>query len=223
VADTYRSTFAKLGVKKLDVLDLRTREQAHDPANVELVSRAAVLFFTGGDQLRITSQMGGTPVLDRILELHEHGATIVGTSAGAAAASETMLIGGEGNDSRALGLSMAPGLGLIKGAIVDSHFAQRGRFGRLLGAVAQNPHNLGIGIDENTAIYLRNDEEFTVWGSGAVYVFDGTSTSYTNLSESQEGVLTVHDAKVHVLARDYRFDLKKRRPVPPEAKKNDVT
>jgi cyanophycinase len=225
VAETYRATFGKLGVKHVDVLDIRTREQAYDAKNVEKVSDASVLFFTGGDQLRITSQMGGSPVLERIFALHEDGVTIVGTSAGAAASSETMLIGGSGNESRIAGLAMAPGLGLIKGAIVDSHFAQRGRFGRLLGAVAQNPHNLGIGIDEDTALYLRNDKVFTVLGAGAVYVFDGTGVSYTNLSERvAEGVITVHDVRVHVLAKDSRFDLQARRPLPPSGKKReDVT
>ncbi len=221
MARLYRAAFGRLGVKHIDVLDIRTREDAYAPANVAKLEGAAVLFFTGGDQLRITSQMGGSPVLDRIFALHDQGATIVGTSAGAAAMSETMLIAGASNESRVTGLSMAPGLSLLEGVVVDSHFAQRGRFGRLLGAVAQNPHNLGVGIDENTAIHVRNDEEFTVWGTGAVYVFDGTGTSYTNLSESQEGVLTVHDARVHVLARDYRFDLKKRRPLPPEGKRKE--
>jgi cyanophycinase len=222
VAETYRATFGKLGVKHIDVLDIRTREQAYDPVNVEKVSDASVLFFTGGDQLRITSQMGGSPVLERIFDLHEDGVTIVGTSAGAAASSETMLIGGMGNESKMSGLAMAPGLGLIRGAIVDSHFAQRGRFSRLLGAVAQNPHNIGIGIDEDTALHLRNDKVFTVLGAGAVYVFDGTAMSFTNLSDRQpEAAIAVHDVRVHVLGRDGRFDLKTRRPLAPEGKKRD--
>jgi cyanophycinase len=179
-----------------------------------------VLFFTGGDQLRITSQMGGSPLLERIFALHDEGAAIVGTSAGAAAMSETMLIGGPTNRSCLSTLAMAPGLGLLKGVIVDSHFTERGRFARLMGAVAQNPHNLGIGIDEDTAVLVsENDEELTVLGSGAVYVIDGRGIRFTSLSERHpERILTVHDARVHVLGRGDRYNLKERRPIvpPPE-------
>src|SRR5690348_16170233 len=104
--------------------------------------------------------------------------TIAGTSAGAAAMPETMLVGGANDESNKIStLGMAPGLGLIQGVVVDSHFAERGRFGRLLGAVTQNPKNLGLGIDENTAIVLERGEGFRVLGAGAVYVFDGRNVS----------------------------------------------
>jgi cyanophycinase len=215
-ADTYRKAFGRLGVRHVDVLDIRGREEAYDTARIDKLQDAAVVFFTGGDQLRITSQLGGSPLMDRVFQLHEEGAVIVGTSAGAAAMSETMLIGGPTNQSRLTTLAMAPGLGLLEGVIVDSHFAERGRFGRLMGAVAQNPHNLGIGIDEDTAIHVTNDEEFTVLGSGAVYIIDGTGVRYTSLSERHsEGILTIHDARVHVMGRGDRFNLKTRRPVAP--------
>ncbi|HLL04182.1 MAG TPA: cyanophycinase [Myxococcaceae bacterium] len=218
LADTYRKVFHRLGVKHVTVLDIRGREEAYSADNIKKLEDASVLFFTGGDQLRITSQMGGSPLLERIFELHDQGVAIVGTSAGAAAMSETMLIAGPTNESRLTGLSMAPGLGLLEGVIVDSHFAERGRFGRLMGAVAQNPHNLGLGIDEDTAIHVTNDEEFTVLGSGAVYVIDGTGVRYTTLSDRQsEGILTIHDARVHMLGRGDRFNLKQRRPVVPSA------
>jgi cyanophycinase len=220
-AETYRKAFGRLGVRYMEVLDIRNREQAYEQANLDKLAEASVLFFTGGDQLRITSQMGGSPLLERIFTLHEEGAAIVGTSAGAAAMSETMLISGPTNQSRLTSLGMAPGLGLLEGVIVDSHFAERGRFGRLMGAVAQNPHNLGIGIDEDTAIHVTNDEEFTVLGSGAIYVIDGTGIRFTSLSDRQsEGILTIHDARVHVLGRDDRFNLKERRPIVPATAKS---
>ncbi|MFL5350402.1 MAG: cyanophycinase [Hyalangium sp.] len=215
-AETYRKAFGRLGVRKMEILDIRGREESYDPANLEKLEGASVLFFTGGDQLRITSQMGGSPLLERVFALHDEGATIVGTSAGAAAMSETMLIGGPTNQSRLSSLAMAPGLGLLESVIVDSHFAERGRFGRLMGAVAQNPHNLGLGIDEDTAIHVANDEEFTVLGSGAVYVIDGAGIRYTSLSDRhQEGILTIHEARVHMLGRGDRFSLKERKPLAP--------
>jgi cyanophycinase len=215
VAPEYRTLFKNLGVKNVEVIDIRTREEAHDEAKVELCRTASVIFFTGGDQLRITSQIGDSPMFQCMNDLYLNGGVIVGTSAGAAAMSETMVINGEGDKSHALfELDMAPGLGFMTDAVIDSHFAERGRIGRLLGAVAQNPKNLGIGIDEDTAMIVNPDRTFHVLGSGAVYVVDGTVCSYSNLSEkSREGILTVFDMKLHVLGEEYSFDLNLRRPL----------
>jgi cyanophycinase len=143
------------------------------------------------------------------------GRMIVGTSAGAAAMPETMLVGGPSDKSGEVStLAMAPGLGLISGVAIDSHFAERGRMGRLLGVVAQNPRNLGLGIDEDTAIVVEGNEQFRVIGSGAVYVVDGAEISYSSLSEtSPEGIISIYDVKLHVLGNGDRFDLTNRRPV----------
>jgi cyanophycinase len=222
VGQEYRATFKKLGVKETEILDIRQRDEAFDPKRLAVLDGARVLFFTGGDQLRITSQMGGTPLLERLFALHDQGALIVGTSAGAAVMSETMLIAGSGNESRLAGLAMAPGLGLLEGVIVDSHFAQRGRFGRLLGAVAQNPHNIGLGIDEDTAIIVENDERFRVLGTGGVYVFDATANTYTSVSDLRaEDVPSIHDVRLHVLGREDEYELKTRRPVRPREPSHD--
>jgi cyanophycinase len=214
----YIATFKRLGVDHVAALDLRTRADAHDPKNVETLVKASVVFFTGGDQLRITSQIGDSPVYRCMYDLHLNGGTIVGTSAGAAAMSETMLIAGPSDESnRISALDMAPGLGLIQGVVIDSHFAERGRMGRLLGAVAQNPKNLGVGIDENTAIVVEQAERFRVIGSGAVYVVDGCDVSYSTLSDQHpDGVLSIFDVRLHVLGHDDCFDLAHRRPVLPE-------
>jgi cyanophycinase len=128
---------------------------------------------------------------------------------------ETMLIGGPGDESGDIStLSMAPGLGLIKDIVIDTHFAERGRIGRLLGVVAQNPRNLGIGIDEDTAIVVEGEEQFRVVGSGDVYVIDGADVSYSSLSEKQpQGVISIYDVKLHVLREGDRFNLIERRPV----------
>ena len=218
VNSEYVDVFKRLGVHDVAVLDVRTRADAHESKNVESLMRAAVVFFTGGDQMRITSQIGDSPIFRCMRDLLLNGGTIVGTSAGAAAMSETMLIAGPSDESnRISALDMAPGLGLLNGVVIDSHFAERGRMGRLLGAVAQNPKNLGVGIDEDTAIIVEQEESFRVLGSGAVYVVDGTELSYSNLSDKNpEGILTLHDVKLHVLGEGDRYDLVKRRPVLPE-------
>ncbi|GAB4517201.1 MAG: cyanophycinase [Anaerolineae bacterium] len=215
MAQKYEIVFHELGVDKVHSLDVRLREDAQKEENVELIERASVIFFTGGDQLRITSQIGDTPVFRTIRERHEAGMTIAGTSAGAAAMPETMVISGAGDETSEISaIGMAPGLGFVHSVVIDSHFAERGRISRLLGVVAQNPANLGLGIDENTAIVIDEKQCFKVIGGGAVYVLDGTDLSYSSLSEEHpEGVMTIHDLKLHVLGADDIFDLVKRRPV----------
>jgi cyanophycinase len=127
----------------------------------------------------------------------------------------TMIVGGPGDESNRIStLSMAPGLGLIDDVVIDSHFAERGRMGRLIGAVMQNPRNLGIGIDESTAIVVTRGKRFEVVGPGAVYVVDGAGITYSGLSEEHaEGIVPVHDVRLHVLGEGDCFDLEARRPV----------
>jgi cyanophycinase len=216
-AAQYQKLFEELGVPEVAVLDIRTREQARDEACAAVLDKADVVFFTGGDQLRITSQIGDSLVFQRMRDLYEAGCTIVGTSAGAAAMTETMLIGGANDESpRLSNLVMAPGLGFLPYCIVDSHFAQRGRMGRLLTAVTQNPRNLGLGIDEDTAVVVQN-EAFMVLGSGAVYILDGQGIPYSSLSEKEpESVLSVFNLRLDVLSAGKHYDLAKRQPVPIE-------
>jgi cyanophycinase len=223
LAEEYTAIFKDLGVKQVAVLDIRERKDAHNPEHVELIAGAATVFFTGGDQLRITSQIGDSPMFRCLHEVYRKGATIVGTSAGAAAMPETMVVGGPSDEShRISALRMAPGLGLLGDVVIDSHFAERGRMGRLLGAVAQNPKNLGLGIDEDTAVEVVGGERFRVLGSGAVYVVDGAEIMYSSLSEQHaEGIVTVHDVKLHVLGADDHFNLVQRRPLRPDEPENN--
>jgi cyanophycinase len=222
VGREYRELFKDLGVGNVDVVDIRTRDEAADGKNVQKIASAKVVFFTGGDQLRITSQIGDSPLFRCMQEIYHKGATIAGTSAGAAAMPETMLIAGASDKSNQISaLTMAPGLAFMQGVVIDSHFAERGRMGRLLGAVAQNPRNIGLGIDEDTAIVVSGQERFEVIGSGAVYVVDGMGVSYSSLSEKQpEGIVTIYDVKLHVLGQGEQYDLHARRPLRDEGREH---
>ena len=215
VAREYTAVFREIGIKSIDVLDVRTRDDACDEALSRTLAEAAVIFFTGGDQLRITSHIGGSPLCERLHELYRKGCVIAGTSAGAAAMPDTMMIWGSSDASYQSGeLGMAPGLGLIKDVVIDTHFAERGRMGRLLGAVAQNPRNLGVGIDENTALVVEADGVASVIGSGAVYLVDGRSISYSSLAErSSSDVVGIHDVTLHVLVDGDRYDLGRRKTI----------
>lgn len=210
----YDQIFNELGVKKVEHLDIERRVDAVRDPGLDVLKDAKVVFFTGGDQLKITTKLGGTAIAERILEIFEEGGTIAGTSAGASVMSQTMLVSGLGGESHKVGkgLLMAPGLGLVRDMIVDQHFAQRGRIGRLLGAIAQNPGVIGIGLDEDTAI-IHEGDLFSVLGSGAVYVADGRGVTYTNISEEQaEKTMSIFDVRLHVLSEGDCFDLKKHRP-----------
>jgi cyanophycinase len=213
--DVYEKAFRSLGVKHVYNLEIKDREDATRDSKVRILDNAKGVFFTGGDQMRITSQIGDTPIFRRIQEIYNSGGVIAGTSAGASAMSETMLVVGGDEASHVIGDSvrMAPGMGLIGGVIIDQHFMERGRVGRLLGAVAQNPKNLGIGIDEETAIVVERGNGFYVIGSGAVYVIDGSEVTYSNIAEeSSHRTLSIYDVRMHMLSQGDRFDLIARAP-----------
>lgn len=216
VYQEYAEVFKALGVKSTSHLHIETGEEARRPESLEMIERASTVFFTGGDQLRITTKIGGSPLVGALTRLYERGGTIAGTSAGAAVMGETMLLGGNSMDtteSHKVGnWMMAPGLGFVKDIIIDQHFGQRARIGRLLGAVALNPRVLGIGIDEDTSIMVRG-RKLQVMGSNAVYIIDGHDVTYTNIAESAaERTMSLHDVKVHILSDGEFFDLNDRRP-----------
>ena len=217
----YDVAFHDLGLDDVCELEIMDRCQASQDEKLRILDGAGGVFFTGGDQLKVTSQIGDTPMFHRMREIYEAGGVIAGTSAGASAMCETMLVKGTGRESYRIGdLWMAPGLGLIRDVIIDQHFAERGRMGRLLGAVAHNPRVLGIGIDEDTAIVVEDEETFFVLGSGAVYVVDASDGTYSNIAdEGRDRALSIYDVRLHVLSEGDEFDLRQRRPgkVPHEA------
>jgi cyanophycinase len=211
--DAYQKAFGELGLTDLTEIYIDERAEAGDADKLAAFEGAGGVFFSGGDQLRISSQIGDTPLERRVQEIFAAGGVIAGTSAGASAVAETMLVRGASSESHRIGdLHLAPGLGLIRDVIIDQHFAERGRIGRLLGAIALNPRILGIGVDENTAAVVKNGA-FEVIGSGAVYVVEATGATHSNIAEAKPlEALSMFDVKLHVLSRGDQFDLTRRRP-----------
>jgi cyanophycinase len=212
--ETYQKAFASLGVTDLVELYVEDRAETHDDDKLALLDGAAGVFFSGGDQLRISSQIGDTPIEARIRQIWTQGGVLAGTSAGASVMSDTMMVRGASAETHRIGdLRMAPGLGLVRDVIIDQHFAERGRIGRLLGAVAQSPRVLGVGIDEDTAIIVEG-EAFKVIGSGAVYVVDAEGVTASNIAEARpENTLSMFDVRLHVLSSGDGLDLTTRRPL----------
>ena len=213
--DEYESAFRALDVPHVFRLDIASREDATTARAMRILEGATGVFFTGGDQLKITSQIGDTPVYSRVQEIFEQGGVIAGTSAGASAMSETMMVTNNGDASYRIksALLMAPGLALARDMLIDQHFAERGRMSRLIGAVTQNPRVLGLGIDEDTAMIVERDRSFQVLGAGAVYVVDASKCTYSNLAEEQsDRTLSSFGLTVHMLSQGDTFDLATRTP-----------
>lgn len=205
----YKKVFSGLKVRNIQGLNIKDRLDSSKVENIELVKKASLVFFTGGDQLRITSLIGGTPLYEALKHSVDKGCIMVGTSAGASVMSDTMIVKGEDDESpKKSSVKMAPGLGFLNGIMIDQHFAQRGRIGRLLEGVAQNPEVLGVGIDEDTALVVKDSGEAEIIGSGAIYFLDASNITYTNVSEQNlNEILSVFNVKLHVLKEGNRFNL----------------
>lgn len=206
----HREAFSELGAGCVRPLRIAARADANDPAVEPVLREATGVFFTGGDQERITTVIGGTAT-DSILQSLVAAGNVVlaGTSAGAAMMSGTMIIEGDGRGVSRAGVRTGPGLEFLPGVLIDQHFAERGRVNRLLSAVALSPHELGLGIDEDTAI-LTDGDRFEVLGSGAVTVVDAGAAPVIRVPE--EGPITLVGARIHVLPAGHTFHLTGRRP-----------
>jgi len=213
--EQYESAFRALDVPHVFRLDIESRDDATSARAMRILEGASGVFFTGGDQLKITSQIGDSPVFSRTVEIYEQGGVIAGTSAGASVMSETMMVTNNGDASYRIksALLMAPGLGLARDMLIDQHFSERGRMSRLIGAVTQNPRVLGIGIDENTAMIVERERRFRVLGEGAVYVVDAAKSTYSNLAEEEtDRTLSSFGLLIHMLSQGDEFDLDTRTP-----------
>ena len=210
VGPEYKKAFEFLGVKNVKILDIQNREQANSDVIVERANTADVVMFTGGDQLRLTSILGGTRFHDAILRKYQEEDFIyAGTSAGAAAASENMIYQGTSHEALLKGeIKTTQGLGFMENVIVDTHFVQRGRIGRLFQAVVNNPRTLGIGLGEDTGLYIDGDC-MTAIGSGLVILVDGRFIKDTNLTNIELGQpISIDNLIVHVMSQNDYYDLK---------------
>ena len=212
VGPEYKKAFEYLGIKNCNILDIQNREQANSDAIVARANAADVVMFTGGDQLRLTSILGGTRFHDAILTKYQTEDFIyAGTSAGAAAASENMIYQGSSSEALLKGeIKTTQGLGFIENVVIDTHFVQRGRIGRLFQAVVSNPRTLGIGLGEDTGLFIE-DDKMTAIGSGLVIIVDGLQIKDTNLTNVDLGQpISIKNLVVDVLSMNDTFDLKSR-------------
>ncbi len=210
----YRQIFRELGAEVRTVW-VRERADSSDPKVVAQLDGCTAAFFTGGAQGRIVSLLGGTPLAQAIRRRHRDGMLVAGTSAGASVICEHMIAQGRsGYAPRRHSVTMAPGLGLTKRLVIDQHFAQRHRIGRLFSAVALNPFLIGVGIDEDTAIVLDGANKLKVIGRGTVTVIDGANLLHTDIHETDHHVAAaVLGLEVHVLTAGLGYDVDERRPL----------
>ena len=216
----YQELFDQLKFKNFEFVNIADRTESFDKKILKKVEAATGLYFTGGNQLHVTALMGGTPLHQLILDKFGKGLVIGGTSAGAMMMSSSTLVSGEADTAPRLGaVEVAPGMELLDNSIIDTHFSQRGRHGRLLSAVVHNPQSLGIGIDERTAMIVQ-DSSFEVVGEGAVTVICAKNSNHTNLPyiKTDEAIGTF-GVNFHVLPDGYKYDLQNREPIVPDIKK----
>ena len=215
VAAQYVRAFKRLGVGSARPLGIRSRAAANGEAAAEAVRGATAVFFTGGNQLRITRLIGGTRLDTALHQRYEDdGMVLAGTSAGAAMMSGVMIVGSAPTLTLRAGMvELGSGLGFLPGVLIDQHFEQRGRLRRLLAAIAQHPHELGVGVDENTAVVVEG-HTLEVIGHGSVTIVDAGGMSFTNLNEAERHeLLAICGVRIHVLPAGYRFNLQSRAPL----------
>ena len=208
---TYRDLFRSLGIAEVSGLRPEERAEADEPEAIDLLSRATGIFLTGGNQSRLTQVVGGTRLADAIANAHDRGVVVAGTSAGASALGAHMVaFGRPGPTPKNRMVQLAAGLGIVPGVIVDQHFEQRGRIGRLLALVAQSPSLLGIGIDEDTCAVVTSDRTLSVLGRGAVTIVDGSAVATDAYLGKGYRPVMVSGAVLHSLPSGYRFDMRAR-------------
>jgi len=209
----YEKLFRTLGLKHAKVLPFETRDDCENGEYLDYIEKSDGVFLTGGNQLRLSTTLGGTAVSQMIRRRNAAGLHVAGTSAGAAFLTEHMVAGGfEGSTPSPDLVTMAPGLGLTNKYIIDQHFRQRDRLGRLLTALAYNPFAVGIGLDEDTAAFIRPGDDLEVIGSGGITSIDPSHLSYSSMDRARRGdPVSLIDVKLHILIAGGRFEIQSRK------------
>ncbi|HBM16670.1 MAG TPA: cyanophycinase [Lentisphaeria bacterium] len=212
MSETYETAFKRIGINLFDYIDVSSRSQADDKKYEERLNEADLIFFTGGDQLRLSSVLKDSLMLETIQRRLLEGAVVAGTSAGASAISDLMIYEGNGAWGLVKGsISMGPGLGFISNLVIDTHFVTRNRFGRLFQVASAHESILGVGLSDDTGIIIDNDEVFEVFGNGLVVVVDNGHLKDTNISRIEKGdLLSVENLHVHVLGEGYKYNFVQR-------------
>jgi cyanophycinase len=223
----YIEVFGKLGAKAVDVLDIRDRDDANAEPAVELLDHASGIFITGGAQSRLVALLTGTLSMEAIRRRNAEGVVVAGTSAGASIVASHMMLGGTGlagNSGSAAArkhmVELVAGFGLLQDIIVDQHFSERGRMGRLLSVYAANPGLLSIGLDEDTAVVIDREGMLEVLGSGMVTIVNGRNATSDYFEREVGEVLTVANSHLFVLGPGRRFDLNTRQAIMDVSSKN---
>ncbi len=217
MGEMYQGIFDELKQQNVGILNPRTRPEANDPELIKRVEAADAILFSGGDQFRLGTLLGGTQFHACLLSRYRtKGLVVAGTSAGAMAQPHTMLYEGLKEEAMLRGdVKISSGLGMIDDCIVDTHFIKRGRFSRLAQAIITSPACLGIGLGEDTALLIREGRHAECLGSGMVIIIDGANIGYTNITEVADGDgLCVENLRVHALVRGNKFDMIERRFIP---------
>jgi cyanophycinase len=209
----YEAIFRGLGAARVEVMDFDTRRDANEKSRVARIEEASGIFFTGGNQMRLTTLLGGTAVAKAIRTANAQGTHVAGTSAGAAFLSEHMIaFGEEGATPTGGGVGLAPGLGLTNRFVIDQHFRQRDRLGRLTTALAYNPFAVGLGLDEDTAAFISPDNTVEVEGSGGITVVDAADLEFSSMAQAEDGEpVCLLGVRLHVLVAGATFNLQTRR------------
>lgn len=213
VGRDYKDAFRSMGLRHYDTMHIDTEERANDRKYIERIEKADGVFFSGGNQEKVSSILRGTEFHKVLMHRYENDDFIIaGTSAGAAAMSEVMILGGSSEESLLKGeLNLTTGLGFLNGLVVDTHFTERGRFGRLIHAITANPSVMGIGFGEDTGAVITEGDVLEIVGSGLVIIVDGQSIKRTNINEVREGEpLSINGITMHVLCEGDRFSISSR-------------
>ena len=209
----YLRVFKNLDASKVEILDIRKRSQANSKDSVKTLEDTDLIFLTGGDQLRLTTILGGSKILQAIHTRLEEGALITGTSAGAAVFSDTMIYDGKSEEGLLKGrVFTTSGFGFVENIVFDTHFMARGRIGRLVQIITKNPTCIGVGIGENSGIVLKGDGTAEVIGRGQVIIVDGSEITYSNIMGIEPGgSIAVENVRIHSIVHGYGYDFKKRK------------